>query len=158
MTGSRTTTPFTSSSAGNRPAQRQTNGSTVGSQNTVPCRRLPPLTATECRLLGKNEGCFKCCSFFVKCRTSSEEHEFAIPNGTGYKELTVADIEAAQKLRGPNQDGYKKPRIATIATIGTEDDNDIFASITPPAVLGSGTDSEEELTALDIPVCACHNR
>ncbi|KAJ4501389.1 hypothetical protein C8R41DRAFT_785955 [Lentinula lateritia] len=143
--GSRATTPFNSSSAANRPAQRQTNGSTVGSQNTVPRGRLPPLTATERRLLGENDGCFKCRSFFVKCRTSSEEHEFAIPNGTGYKELTVADVEAARKLRGPNQDGHKKPRIATtVATIGTEDDDDVVASIIPSAVLGSGTDSEEE--------------
>ncbi|KAJ3925466.1 MAG: hypothetical protein NXY57DRAFT_907040, partial [Lentinula lateritia] len=125
--GSRATTPFNSSSAANRPAQRQTNGSTVGSQNTVPRGRLPPLTATERRLLGENDGCFKCRSFF---------------------ELTVADVEAARKLRGPNQDGHKKPRIATtVATIGTEDDDDVVASIIPSAVLGSGTDSEEEVSA-----------
>ncbi|KAJ3858825.1 hypothetical protein EV359DRAFT_51738, partial [Lentinula novae-zelandiae] len=146
--GSRATTPFTSSSAGNRPTQRPTNSSTMGSQNAVPRGRLPPLTATERRLLGENDGCFKCRSFFVKCRTSSEEHEFAIPNGTGYKELTIADVEAARKLRGPNQDGHKKARITTtIATIGTEDDDDVVASITPSAVLGSGTDSEEEVSA-----------
>ncbi|KAJ3906212.1 hypothetical protein F5879DRAFT_1071548, partial [Lentinula edodes] len=145
--GSRANMPFTSSSAGNRPAQRQTNGSTVGSQNTVPRGRLPPLTATERRLLGENDGCFKCRLFFVKCRTSSEEHEFAIPNGTGYKELTVADVEAARKLRGPSQDGHKRARITTIATIATEDDEDAVASIIPSAVLGSGTDSEEEVSA-----------
>ncbi|KAJ3925235.1 MAG: hypothetical protein NXY57DRAFT_863999, partial [Lentinula lateritia] len=145
--GSRTNTPFSSSSAANRPAQRLANGSTVGSQNTAPRGRLPPLTATERRLLGENEGCFKCRSFFVKCRTSSEEHEFAIPNGTGYKELTVADVEAARKLRGTNQEVHKKPRITAIATVGTEEDDDVVASITPSAVLGSGTDSEEEVSA-----------
>ncbi|KAJ3858180.1 hypothetical protein EV359DRAFT_69216, partial [Lentinula novae-zelandiae] len=74
---SRSTTPLTSSSAANSQNKRSsTSGSSVLSG------RLPPLTTNERRLLGDNEGCFKCRSFFVKCRTSSAEHEFPLPVGT----------------------------------------------------------------------------
>ncbi|KAJ3862776.1 hypothetical protein EV359DRAFT_65367 [Lentinula novae-zelandiae] len=110
--------------------------------------RLPPLTTNECRLLGDNEGCFKCRSFFVKCHTSSAEHKFPLPVGTGYKELTTADVESACKLRGPPVDSNKRARTGPIATVGTlneTEDDDVVASIMPSAVLGDGTDSEEEI-------------
>ncbi|GAW05904.1 reverse transcriptase-RNase H-integrase [Lentinula edodes] len=141
---SRSTTPLTSSSAAN--SQNKRTGSMGGSSNLS--GRLPPLTTNERRLLGDNEGCFKCRSFFVKCRTSSAEHEFPLPVGTGYKELTTADVEAARKLRGPPADSNKRARTGPIATVGTlneTEDDDVVASIMPSAVLGDGTDSEEEI-------------
>ncbi|KAJ4464517.1 hypothetical protein C8J55DRAFT_590273 [Lentinula edodes] len=142
--GSRATTPLSSSSLAN--AQNRRNGTATGP--TSYSGRLPPLTTNERRLLGDNEGCFKCRSFFVKCRTSSNEHEFPLPVGNGYKELTTADVESARKLRGPASKTNKKARtgpIATIAAVIEDDDNDVVASIIPNAVLGNGTDSEEEI-------------
>ncbi|KAJ3858241.1 hypothetical protein EV359DRAFT_11481, partial [Lentinula novae-zelandiae] len=109
---------------------------------------LPPLTTNERRLLSENEGCFKCRSFFVKCRTSSNDHEFPLPVGNGYKELTASDVESARKLRGPTIETNKKARtgpIATIAAAAENSDDDMVASIIPSAVLGNGTDSEEEV-------------
>ncbi|KAJ3896952.1 hypothetical protein F5879DRAFT_814335, partial [Lentinula edodes] len=141
---SRANTPLTSSSVAN--AQGRRGGGTGSTTNTG---RLPPLTTNERHLLSENEGCFKCRSFFVKCCTSSTEHEFPLPIGNGYKELTVADVTAACKLCGMNPDLNKKPRTAAIASIGVTDDgddDDVVASIMPSAVLGDGTDSKEEVS------------
>ncbi|KAJ3862264.1 hypothetical protein EV359DRAFT_65771 [Lentinula novae-zelandiae] len=137
---SRANTPLTSSSTANSNARR--SGAPASSTG-----RLPQLTTNECRLLSENEGCFKCRSFFVKCRTSSADHEFPLPVGNGYKELTIADVESARKLRGTNPDTTKKSRSGPIATIAPVDDADdeVVASIMPSAVLGDGTDSEEEV-------------
>ncbi|KAJ3871000.1 hypothetical protein F5051DRAFT_316362, partial [Lentinula edodes] len=109
--------------------------------------RLPQLTANERRLLSENDGCFKCRSFFVKCRTSSAEHEFPMPTGNGYKELTITDVEAARTLRGPISEPANKTRTKPIAAVGLNDDSELaVASIMPNAVLGDGTDSEEEVS------------
>ncbi|KAJ3872673.1 hypothetical protein F5051DRAFT_432841 [Lentinula edodes] len=138
---SRSTTPMGSSSTG---AQvRRTNTASTSTN----LGKLPPLTTNERRLLGDNEGCFKCRSFFVKCRTSSAEHEFPLPSGHNYKELTMTDVDAARKLRGPIMESNKRPRTGPIASITTVDDkeDDAVTSIMPIAVLGNGTDSEEEI-------------
>ncbi|KAJ3883975.1 hypothetical protein GG344DRAFT_23836, partial [Lentinula edodes] len=142
---SRANTPLTSSSAAN--VQNRRGGNPGGSSGLG--GRLPPLTTNERRLLSNNEGCFKCRSFFVKCRTSSNEHEFPLPVGNNYKELTSADVDTARKLRGPTPESNKKPRTNAIATISAvdEDDDDVVASIMPSAVLGNGTDSKEEVSA-----------
>ncbi|GAW08898.1 reverse transcriptase-RNase H-integrase [Lentinula edodes] len=138
---SRTSTPLSSSSTANSNARRGAPSGSTGSG------RLPQLTTNERRLLSENEGCFKCRSFFVKCRTSSAEHEFPLPVGTGYKELTASDVESARKLRGSSPETSKKARTGPIATIAPADDtnDDFVASIIPSAVLGDGTDSEEEI-------------
>ncbi|KAJ3866275.1 hypothetical protein EV359DRAFT_79684 [Lentinula novae-zelandiae] len=135
--------PLLSSSVAN--AQSRCNGTSAGPSSHS--GRLPPLTTNECRLLSENEGCFKCRSFFIKCHTSSNEHEFHLPIGNGYKELTMSDVDSACKLRGPTVDSNKKPRtgpIATITAVDENNNNDMVASIIPSAVLGNGTDSEEE--------------
>ncbi|KAJ3927802.1 MAG: hypothetical protein NXY57DRAFT_965124 [Lentinula lateritia] len=127
-------TPLNASSANNRGgSQRPTNSSSQGSQNVAPRGHLPPLTTNECRLLSDNDGCFKCRNFFVKCRTSSTEHEFPTPNGLNYKELSSADVDAARKLRGPDTDGNKRVRTGMIATVSKVDDDDMVASILPSA-------------------------
>ncbi|KAJ3803482.1 hypothetical protein F5876DRAFT_71390, partial [Lentinula aff. lateritia] len=139
---SRATTPLSSSSAAN--AQNRRNGAPGGPLSHL--GRLLPFTTNKCRLLSENEGCFKCRSFFVKCRTSSNEHEFPLPIGNGYKELTTSDVDSARKLRGPTIDSNKKARTGPIATItaADENDDDMVTSIIRSAVLGNGTDSEEE--------------
>ncbi|KAJ4480368.1 hypothetical protein C8R41DRAFT_922520 [Lentinula lateritia] len=133
---SRATTPLTPSAAANTQGRRNAN------TNTGQNGHLPPLTTNERRLLSENDGCFKCRSFFVKCRTSSSEHEFPLPNGNGYKELNASDVDTARKLRGTVETN-KKPRTGPIAAIGVSgaDDDDVVASIMPSAVLGDGTDS-----------------
>ncbi|KAH7867728.1 uncharacterized protein C8R40DRAFT_1178713, partial [Lentinula edodes] len=141
--GSRAATPLSSSSAANTQSR---HGGTIGGTSSH-SGRLPPLTTNERRLLSENEGCFKCRSFFVKCRTSSNEHEFPLPVGNGYKEVMMSNVDSARKLRGPAIDSNKKARTGPIATITVVDENnndDMVASIIPSAVLGNGTDSEEE--------------
>ncbi|KAJ4496627.1 hypothetical protein C8R41DRAFT_761517, partial [Lentinula lateritia] len=140
---SRPNTPAATSSTANAQARRNT---TVASGGNYPVR-LPQLTANERRLLSENDGCFKCRSFSVKCRISSTEHEFLMPTGNGYKELTITDVEAAHALHGPISEPVKKTCTNPIAAVGLNDDSELaVASIMPNAVLGDGTDSEEEVS------------
>ena len=58
-----------------------------------PTKSLPKLTDTERNLLLNNEGCLKCCRFFVDHCSANCTNEF--PSGVGYKPLTTDDVKSA---------------------------------------------------------------
>ncbi|KIK61528.1 hypothetical protein GYMLUDRAFT_199750 [Collybiopsis luxurians FD-317 M1] len=135
---SHSSTPLSSSSNANH-ARRMNHSSLsqlsgTADQNTPTQNRfqgigLPPLTADECQLLSTHSGCFKCRSFYT--------HEFPVPSGDGYKELTAADAEKARRQCRP-----KTAQAKPIASI--TETSDTASPMFPSAVLGNGTDSEEE--------------
>ncbi|KIK62721.1 hypothetical protein GYMLUDRAFT_57999 [Collybiopsis luxurians FD-317 M1] len=86
---------------------------------------LPLLTADEHQLLSTHSG-------------RDQTHEFPIPSGDGYKGLTAADAEKARRQRG-----LKAAQAKPIASI--TETSDTASPMFPSAVLGDGTDSEEEL-------------
>jgi len=58
-----------------------------------PTKSLPKLTDMERNLLLNNEGCLKCCRFFVDHCSANCTNEF--PSGMGYKPLTTDDVKSA---------------------------------------------------------------
>lgn len=66
----------------------------TSSSTSAPHHYVPKLTNLEKKLLTKNEGCFKCCHFFIKHQSKECLDEF--PNPTTYKTLTTHDVEIAK--------------------------------------------------------------
>ncbi|KIK43352.1 hypothetical protein CY34DRAFT_40541, partial [Suillus luteus UH-Slu-Lm8-n1] len=108
---------------------------TSNADSSKPFTRLPSLTDDERQLLRDNEGCFKCREPFVK--HSSANCSKGFPDGATYKALTAATI-AAKKA--------KKNAKEVVAAVEVEE-NHTVAVVMPSAVLGNGSDSDEECVA-----------
>ncbi|KIK36119.1 hypothetical protein CY34DRAFT_95004, partial [Suillus luteus UH-Slu-Lm8-n1] len=108
---------------------------TSNSDSSKPFTRLPSLTDEERQLLRDNDGCFKCREPFVK--HSSANCSKGFPDGATYKPITAATI-AAKKAKKSAKD--------VVAAVEVEESHTV-AVVMPSAVLGNGSDSDEECVA-----------
>jgi hypothetical protein len=107
--------------------------------------RLPVLTAEERALLNAHRGCYKCRWFYQPHGACDCPNGF--PDGKGYKTLTEADAQAVV-TKAPKHLG--KPK--AVAVVNDSDEDTSVSVVMPSAVLGNGTDSEEECIApLSVP-------
>ncbi|KAF9066599.1 hypothetical protein BDP27DRAFT_1423631 [Rhodocollybia butyracea] len=96
--------------------------------------RLPKLTDKECDLLKSNNRCFKYHKPFTSCITSSKNHDYNIPSGENYKELTQSDIDSMKtKSKGKGVDC--STNLSTVA--GDVSDNVIAVVHLPSTILGA---------------------
>jgi hypothetical protein len=132
---------------------RRYNAPFSQSTQTSSCPTLPKLTNSECSLLYNNEGCLKCCSFFIDHCSATCKNDF--PSPIGYKTLTQADIDRAKKPKGSkaissillsqeNFDPYQNVQVHLVATIlATSSQPFAYSAMNSSAVL-SGDDTASD--------------
>lgn len=123
----------TGSSVSNNRSAGKSMGSSKSTGTAKPFVRLPSLTDNECVLLRENDGCFKCREPFAGHTLSSCSKGF--PDGASYKTLTATAVAA------------KKNKKNVVAAVDIEEESDTVAVVMPSAVLGDGTDSDDECVA-----------
>ena len=120
-------------------------------------RFVPKLTDSKKNLLKDNEGCFKCCRFFVSHRSKDCPNKFPEPGN--YKTLTIKDVDAAKRTR--------KGKAVAAVTINDDNSDDkpgpssanpvavvLGQSVNPVAyipsndsnVIGDGSDSDSDVS------------
>ena len=120
-------------------------------------KSCPKLTDMERQLLYDNEGCLKCCRFFVTHRSADCPNDF--PAAAGYKLRTQADVERAKRSRNKpvaavavpsvNDHSYESESsldhgIHPVAAVFAGIDNPVaYMPANGTNVVGNGTDSED---------------
>lgn len=116
-------------------------------------RKPPHLTEVEHSLLFKHQGCLKCRRGYQDHRVTDCPNNF--PDGWSYKEI-MEDMLLTHKHQGNILSGSRPVGAVTGASAHSEelavDENPFVAgAIMPSAVLGSGSEMEEEVSPLTIP-------
>ncbi|RDB15199.1 hypothetical protein Hypma_004687, partial [Hypsizygus marmoreus] len=125
-------------------ANRESN--TLRSSTPSDFIRLPPLSESERTLLADNHGCFKCRHFHINHSSKSCPNDF--PNGATYHTLTARDIPSHNTSSASSS---KSKPIAAVAFSSWSEpiaSTSSVAAVLPnsPAVLGNGSDSEDDLS------------
>lgn len=98
--------PLLSSSKHNASSQRANSGSASASSLATP--RVPALTTDERKLLGANEGCFKCRIPFAGHLSRDCKNGF--PDASNYKPVTQAVVDAHKALHArASKPSHSKP-------------------------------------------------
>ena len=124
--------------------------SSVSSSTNPSSHSKPPcLTENEHSLLFKHVGCLKCCHGYQNHHAPECPNNF--PDSHNYKELTE---EALLSYKCANQVPYgsKPVNVVSSSTHSEETSNEtdilfIAGTIMPSTVLGTGSESEEEVSA-----------
>ncbi|TFY76704.1 hypothetical protein EWM64_g7307 [Hericium alpestre] len=117
--------------------------STLSSATTCPV--LPRLTDGEKMLLRAHEGCYKCRCFYA--RHVSNDCTVGFPKPETYKALTDAmAIAACDRRKAPAGHAPTSGCIAAVLPMSED----------PSAMIGNGTDSEDEIQCINAPLPALY--